>query len=372
MPYSAGLFYSFRQFIARSVFLTAAVVACAFSGARAGDRKLQLDSRPGDLVEIQNFQEPQSIYWSLGYGASIYQGMVVDHHALSDPNSAIEYGIVTVQVSKTYWGNPKGQVVIPYSILTPGRRGFHYFPIWPSSAISKPKEEICVVLVPHSFDRAAGVLPGIESAASYVFVADRGPEKSFDFVESICSLEKNATIENQSKRFQELQDSTTNTDERVRRYAVDALANEFMNEFSERSMDALRLQVTRAKEIGTNVTEARHDISLMRTLATDTRLSTKAKAAAARSLALLILETSDITLRATEVENFAAVISSKSFETPDVTVVRGQSFQVPPIKASELISTKDVSQLRIAINELEQIQQETAAAKIVNDWLDAK
>ena len=117
---------------------------------------------------------------------------------------------------------------------------FDYSPIWPDPTTLKPQAELCIIVVPHSYDRSAAIVAGVDSAASEVFVGNGPAAESFKFIERICEIEKLRTDGKTAKFREGLKAAIADKDKRIRSYAIDALFGEFMGSEPEQVMDTFR------------------------------------------------------------------------------------------------------------------------------------
>src|SRR6185437_3412 len=331
----------------RGIHLAVGVgIVCGITSTGAFGRQPKMNRDSNGLYGVQCFAS-YSLFEALRCDASIYQCQYVSHHADSIPGKAIEYGQIILTVSNTLFGSPAKRLVLPYSRLSPDRPGHDYFAIWPDPTKLKAHAELFVVVVPHTYDRTAAVIPGVDSAASHVYLATPADGA---FMERIGSIEKLYAGGGQRKILAEAHAGIGDPDRRIRDYTGDLLLD-LLDTSPDSVIEMLSADAMGAKQ-GAPGPSAFSAIALLGRSMRDGSRPVKVRIAACRGLALAVADSRDKSLRSAAAWTLAVLVAPESFSTPTVVVVRGPAWKGLPFTALDALSPAEIGRLRASVAQL--------------------
>jgi hypothetical protein len=169
------------------------------------------------------YRDPETLAFSAirRVNAEIYVGKLADHalDAANDPSARIEYGRVTVDVSKVIRGDKTSKLTMPYSFENPqfGGRGIGVSPVWPDPAGMDKGTWLLLVVVQDGYDYYAGdKMPDLPSAAQLVCKLTGPDDPTVAAYERIVQTESLKGQELVTALMDEVGDKNTS----LRQYAV--------------------------------------------------------------------------------------------------------------------------------------------------------
>ena len=287
------------------------------------------------------------------------------------PGEVIETGSVTVDVLQTLRGSSAKRLVLPFSRLRQGTALVFsgYSAIWPDPASLKVGAELCIIVVPHAYERAALVIPGVSSAASLVIVVTPNTPNQLRFIERICALADLKERRNNPKLLEELQKSLADEDGRVRDYAGSVLLDTFLDDAPNRVIEMLRAV---ALAPTTDGAAARDAAGLLNTHVRDEAEPLKVRAALFRTELLVVIGRDDRKLRAAIIELLAFEIATESYETPNAQVLFASKRPPLPFKPTEVLADDERKRLAAVVGEFAKDPDIAELSRILRSWLEAK
>jgi hypothetical protein len=316
-----------------------------------------------------------SLYPLLGTTPGIYRGVVTKYTVVQAApadeavygTSSLEFGRVTFAITETLQGTSKSELSLPYSRKTEFLKGRPFGPWpWPDDIFMKPGIPLCIVVAPGD---SPGPFPASDGVAHRVFIGSN-EDPRFGWMADLIRI-SSFDRSRAGDRLLVLSNALTDANEEIRRYAVDALMNEFFEASPDEVIKALLTQVGRAMELKLMETgEFQGLLWGLNALPGATQVE-RNRRAAVRVLALSITNASSPLTEKFATEYLAASVTSHPFATPHMNVGGRRSSDTwkPQFRATEVLSAEEIDRLRATAAKLSADPDMGAAAKVVDEWL---
>ncbi|HET6247873.1 MAG TPA: hypothetical protein VFE47_09255 [Tepidisphaeraceae bacterium] len=358
-----------RLFRKNSVALTlwtVVAISAAADCSPALARPPRIQPEPNGLYKVESVD---NLNEAMAYDARVYRCTIGNLRVDSPPNAQVEFGKMTLRVSRVLLGDETNEAVVQYVRTYPPAQFCDHSSIWDDPSFWKPGQELCVIVIPHSYDPTGPVIPGVESAVSRVYIASGPGATEPAGLEKVCQLEKLRRAPDKSDFFKSIERALSDKGDIVSGYACEAATTDGMAALPDHFIEVFYRDVLHPKaEAISQGTCSAMTRSLGRTMR-NSHVPLKAQIAAAHALAMLLIDAPDPTIRFGISIDLGSAISPEFFSDPDSK----NPYHGPgplPFKAVDVLSAAELARLRPFVADLAQHAGLRADSKKIADWLN--